>query len=200
MDPLEIEVKFHIPEISMLKDKIVRTGATSCGKTFETNFRFEDRRGSLKKTNCLLRLRQDQKSRLTFKSPPLQNDSQFKIRREIEVVVNDFDGMKNILIALGFQVQQVYEKWRETFQLDDTILCIDTMPFGNFLEIEGSKNGIMEAAAMLNLDWENRILMNYLHMFSIIKRNLGFSFDDLTFDNFSEIQIDTSAFVPLFRI
>ena len=118
----------------------------------------------------------------------------------MEVVVNDFDGMKEILIAIGFRIQQVYEKWRETFRWKDTILCIDTMPFGNFLEIEGSKDGILEAAAMLDMDWENRILTNYLHMFSIIKQNLGLSFNDLTFDNFSNIQIDIIAFLPFFQL
>lgn len=199
MGPLEIEVKFHIPNLSALKKNIIKRGAMSCGKSFETNLRFEDSRESFKKKQCLLRLRKDTKTRLTFKSAPTQNDSQFKIRREMEVVVNDFDGMKEILTAVGFRIQQIYEKWRETFRWKDTILCIDTMPFGNFLEIEGSKDGILEAAAMLNLDWENRILTNYLHMFSIIKQNLGLSFNDLTFDNFSNIQIDIISFLPFFQ-
>jgi adenylate cyclase class 2 len=58
-----------------------------------------------------------------------------------EVEVNDFGTMGLIRESLGFHKEQIYEKWRETFALNDTLLCLDTQPFGDFLKIEGDQKG-----------------------------------------------------------
>lgn len=191
-EPLEIEVKFHLQDTANLQRDIAATGAVSRGRFFETNYRFDDRNDSLLKNASLLRLRHDDRARLTFKAKPRQTDTRFKTYQEYEVIVSDFETMTRILERLGYRRRQVYEKWRETFMLDNdnTLLCIDTMPFGNFLEIEGTREAITQFAARLGLDWELRILANYLEIFALIKRRFNLPFNDVTFQNFESVQID----------
>lgn len=199
MESLEIEVKFLIVNLASLRDRILETGAENRGRYHETNIRFEDDSGSLAQRRSLLRLRRDRKTSLTFKTEVPVQDAQFKIHREWEVEVGDFDIMASILKSLGFRAAQVYEKWRETFVLDDTVLCLDTMPFGNFLEIEGDKQRIKDLADRLDLPWNERILLNYLALFDIVKNHAGLVFNDITFDNFKGNPVNIAALLHLFR-
>jgi len=196
-DPLEIEVKFHIPAIKPLRDSILAMGATHCGRVFETNVRLEDVSKSLKKQGILLRLRKDDRILLTFKSTLPHPDTQFKIHRELEVEVGDFHICHSILEGLGFHPEQAYEKWRETFVLNSTNLLIDTMPYGIFLEIEGQKSHIRNIADRLDLKWEERVLLNYLEIFEILQREEGLGFSDITFENFKDVHSDITKHLPL---
>jgi adenylate cyclase class 2 len=99
------------------------------------------------------------------------------------------------LEELGLHPEQIYEKWRETLILDQTGFYLDTMPYGNFLEIEGSEKYIRAHAAGLGLSWQHRILLNYLEIFEIIRQTMSLSFKDLTFKNFEEIRVDMAAFL-----
>ena len=195
--PLEIEVKFHLVEVKAIRDRMLAMGATPCGRVFETNIRFEDASKSLKKQGILLRLRKDDRILLTFKSSLPRPDTQFKIHRELEVEVGDFDVCHSILKGLGFHPEQAYEKWRETLILDNTNLLIDTMPYGVFLEIEGQKPHIRNVADRLRLKWEERILLNYLEIFEIVQREEGLHFNDMTFENLKAIPLDIRKYLPL---
>lgn len=189
MDSLEIEVKFALAQLPNLREKIIGLGATGKGRHFETNVRFDDAADNLHRKQCLLRLRQDAGTILTFKSRSDDSDPQFKIHKELEVRVSDFDVMEQILTSLGFERRQVYEKWRESFLLDQTHLCIDQMPFGDYLEIEGPKTAIRQVASRLGLNWKRRIRLTYLDMFTIIRNRLKLPFADITFQNFANVSL-----------
>ncbi|MGW8324576.1 MAG: class IV adenylate cyclase [Desulfobacterales bacterium] len=197
MKYLETEVKFYLPNIDSIRTRLIDLGAVFKHRTFETNIRFEDPEKSLIKKKSLLRLRKDKKITLTFKSEPPLKDDQFKILKEFEVEVSDFDAMEHILKSLGFKEEQVYEKWREIYVFGDTHLCLDTMPYGDFLEIEGTKESIQQLALKIGLLWEKRILLNYLAIFDIIKRQLNLSFYDVTFGNFNNVQFDMAQYLKL---
>ncbi|MBN1931417.1 MAG: class IV adenylate cyclase [Desulfobacterales bacterium] len=200
MEPLEIEIKFYLTDIDLIRNRIIKLGANCSGRNFENNIRFEDENHTLIKNHSLLRLRKDTKTTLTFKSKPAIEENHFKILKELEVEVNDFKTMHLILESLGFHKEQVYEKWRETFVLNNSIFCIDTMPYGNFLEIESNKVDIRELSKQIGFDWEKRIIHNYLSMFDILRKNLNLSFTDLTFSNFKNIKFDFSDYLPLFEV
>ncbi len=119
------------------------------------------------------------------------------IMEQLEVEVNDFDTMHLILEALGLHHEQVYEKWRETLVLDQTQFCLDSMPYGNFLEIEGQKQDIKNFAAQLGLRLDHRILLNYLQIFEILQDKLNLDFSDVTFDNFSNVEVDLVDYLDL---
>jgi adenylate cyclase, class 2 len=195
MKSLEIEVKFYVPDIDAIRTRIRSLGADSKGGGFETNIRFDDEGMRLTRGKKLLRLRQDTRCRLTVKSlpdDPGDADTEFKIFRELEVDVSDSQTMIAILEQLGFYPRQVYEKQRETYFFNDTELCLDTLPFGHFLEIEGGKDDIRKAAEAIGLNWEKRITANYLSMFASLQQQLNLPFEDVTFENFEKVEIDKS--------
>lgn len=124
MAPLEIELKFYIPDPDDLVSRLaVHNARCTGGRTFEYNVRYETADESLLRRRCLLRLRQDRTTTLTYKAPPAQSDDRFKVYRELEVSVSDFATMDAILAALGFSRRQVYEKRR---------LGFDDLTFDNF--------------------------------------------------------------------
>jgi len=197
MEKLEFEVKFFLSDILSLRQDILDLGARSQGRFFEKNLRFEDANKTLQGKKCLLRLRQDHKTTLTFKSPPPEISNQFKVLKELEVEVGDFATMNDILESLGFHCEQIYEKWRETLVIENTQFCVDTMPYGNFLEIEGAQKDIKQYAQDLGLRWGKRILSNYLEIFEILRKKSDLKFTDLTFENFKEIDLDVQNYLHL---
>ena len=200
MIPLEIEVKFYLQDRHAVRQRILDAGATLAhANCFERNLRFDDAQHSLSYRNSVLRLRQDETAKLTFKSKPPVRDKEFKIFQELEVVVSNFDTMKQILESLGFTAYQTYEKYRETFALNECELCLDVMPYGSFLEIEGGKEQIRQIADILGLQWEKRILRSYLSMFADLKDMLNLPFSDVTFDNFKTIDLDFSKYCSVFE-
>ena len=199
-NPLEIEVKFLAPPETALRPRLEAIGAVSQGRVFESNAVFDDSRGSLAGRGQLLRLRRDQGCRLTFKSPVAGADRGFKIREETELEIGDIEAMAKILKALGFDRIFVYEKWRETFVVDKAHICLDTMPFGAFVEIEADKEAIGRLAAALGLAWQERIVLNYHQVFAIVRDRLHLSFTDISFANFAGIAVDLPALLPLLRV
>ena len=177
MEHLEIELKFYTSAFGPFRERLRQLGAVCTGeRIFEHNMRYETEDDRLLENRCLLRLRKDRQTTLTFKSPPREADYRFKVYRELEVGISDFDTMDAILRALGFHRRQVYEKWRETWRLNDAVLCLDEMPFGSFLEIEARPDVIMQMVRGLELVWEQRILANYLGIFAVLKEKEGWGF------------------------
>jgi adenylate cyclase class 2 len=72
-----------------------------------------------------------------------------KHQREDETRVGDPEAMELILDALGFTPALVYEKRRETWALGKTEIVIDELPFGLFMEIEGTEQGIRDVESKL---------------------------------------------------
>ena len=196
---LEIEVKFQVIDTERLRQRITDLGAKSLGRSFEHNIRFDSAARELRARAHLLRLRQDREAKLTFKSLPAERNEQFKVFRELEVTVSDFEAMRKIIHALGFGREQIYEKWRETFILKDLEICMDRLPFGNFLEIEGAPEAIIRTAGLLGLDWKKRILTNYLGIFERLKQHYQLTFSDVTFANFKTTVDVSSDFMQQFE-
>ena len=193
MQQLEIEVKFYLTDMESIRGRLSQMGAESKGRVFESNVRYEDKNRTLIKKKSLLRLRRDEKTILTYKSSPPVASTEFKVFNELEVEVGDHITMNQILKKLGFHPEQTYEKWRETLILGRTRFYLDSMPYGNFLEIEGSEKNIRKSADRLGLCWHKRILMNYLEIFELVRQKLNFKFKDLTFKNFEGVTIDMTA-------
>ena len=198
-EALEIEIKYFLEEPDPLRDRIMAMGARPQGRCFETNIRFENETHGLIREKSLLRLRQDQRTTLTYKSEPPETDHEFKVLREYEVEVDNFQTMCRLLESLGFHKEQVYEKWRETFRIGDSILCVDEMPFGAFLEIEGRRPDIRELVECLGFRWEKRILWNYLAIFETLRIRCQLPFMDITFANFKKIHLDFRPYRHLFE-
>ncbi len=86
----EIEVKFYITDLPALAQRLEGLGAHLVhGRTHEINLRFDTPQGDLLRQYQVLRLRQDNKARLTYKGPA-QTLEGARARQEIEFTVSDF--------------------------------------------------------------------------------------------------------------
>ena len=189
---LEVEVKFIIPSIPTFWSRLLLAGGrVKKGRIYERNEVYDTPELALRGAKKLLRLRQDESVRLTFKGEPQEKvESEAKVREEIEVSLNDFSKMALILSRLGYAPAVVYEKYRETIQIGEVEAVLDEMPYGNFIELEGPEVEIKRLAAELGLDWSQRVLTNYLGLFAQVKETYDLTFQDLTFENFEGIEVD----------
>jgi len=182
---LEQEAKFWLSDPAKLEQNLKSLGARLVQpRTHELNLRFDTADGRLAQAFQALRLRQDQKARLTFKGAA-DPASAVSSRAEIEVEVSDLKTTREILEALGYRVVVCYEKYRAAYQLGGVEVSLDEMPFGNFSEIEGpDEAGIRSAAEKLGLNWEARSKLSYLAIFSALKEAFSLTIDNLTFADF----------------
>lgn len=198
-DLVEVEVKFLLDDFEAIRRRLDGVGAPLVApRVFERNVRFDTADESLLARQELLRLRQDTRARLTFKGPAAQDEqSEAKVREEIEVEVSDFDRMSAILQRLGFRPVQVYEKYRQTYQWRAVEIVLDEMPFGRFVELEGAEADLRTVAVALGLDWSRRLLTNYLELMELCRHAFDLPFIDLTFDNFRGRVIDMGRLLPV---
>lgn len=190
---LETEIKFYIPEPTGLRNRILSENGLSKGRLFEKNLLFDTPDAELRKKGILLRLRLDRTCTLTVKTATDTLDTEFKILREIETGIEDFETASQALHALGFTRTTPYEKYRETFHLRNVEICLDEMPFGNFVELEGKKEDIREVAQLLGLDGSLGITSSYRTLFERLAHHHGYSFSEITFKAFSGIPADVPA-------
>ncbi len=178
----EIEVKFYLQRRAALEERLQNQGATLIQpRVHELNLRFDTPERSLTREKRVLRLRQDEQARLTYKGPGYI-DQDVTQRLEIEFAVSDFESARAFLYALGYEVSIYYEKFRTTYAWQGVLVTLDEMPYGDFSEIEGPDAGaIQQAAQALGLHWEARILDSYLALFERLRQSNGLSARNLAF-------------------
>ncbi len=189
---LEVEVKFWVQELTAVRQQLLALGATlKKPRVYERNLRLDTPQEALRQRDELLRLRQDTAVKVTYKGRSLEaeQESEAKVREELETTVGDWETAVAIFRHLGFVPMQVYEKYRETFQLGQVEVVLDEMPFGNFVELEGMEAAIKETAVLLNLPWENRLVTNYLALMGVLQDRYNLPFHDITFANFAGLHI-----------
>lgn len=189
----ETEVKFYVRDLDRLKARLEGLGAACIQERgLETNLRFDLPDGRLRLDGRVLRLRQDTQTRLTYKSAS-KKDEGILSREEIEFVVEDFQKAKQFLEALGYQKRVYYEKYRTTYELNETHIMLDELPYGRFVEIEGETIRTIRALAdQLNLNWEAALATSYIALFECVRKALQLPFQDLSFENFAGINVDAS--------
>ena len=186
----ELEIKLFLLDMPAFQQKVESIGGQLVEpRLHEINLRFDTPAGQLTRANQVLRLRQDTAARLTYKGPGETIDG-VHARREIEFTVSDYQSARALIEALGYQVSLMYEKFRTTYNLSGLQVTLDEMPYGNFTEIEGPDGKQIRAAAEdLEVNWEARIIQSYTTLFEQLKQKMGFTFRDLSFDNFSSKDI-----------
>ena len=189
----EIEAKFYVQDLRRIERRLEDLGVRLIqARVLETNIRFDLPGAALLSEGRVLRLRQDTEARLTYKGPS-QNENGILQRTEIEFVASDFDRARHFLEALGYQKLIRYEKYRTTYQLNRTLVMLDELPFGNFVEIEGETvAAIRTAARQLKLDWGTAISKSYNALFERLRKTLELSFPDILFVNFANIKVEQS--------
>lgn len=172
---IEIEKKFTLSNnrreqvIANLKE----FGAEYASEDFEENTLY--RGGILDEKSAVLRVRKiGDKTVLAYKQP-VQNDSDVKHQIEYETIIENAGELENIIESLGFEKSLIYEKRRQTWHFLSVEVVLDELPFGQYMEIEGSLAAIAEAEMLLdieNLTIENETYPHLTQRFGVQKDNL----------------------------
>ncbi len=189
----ETEVKFYIQDLKAVEAHVRDLGAQLVQpRVLEKNLRFDLPDARLRAEGRVLRLRQDSAARLTYKSASKKEQGLLS-REEIEFVVDNFEKAERFLEALGYQKLVYYEKFRTTYRLDETLIMLDELPYGSFMEIEGEDYSSIRAVAdRLHLNWETAIATSYLALFERVCSSMSLSCEDVSFANFAGIRVDAA--------
>ena len=194
MNGQEIEAKFHVQNLRKIDLRLLELKAQLIPpRVHEINLRFDRPDGELRNSFRVLRLRQDDIARFTFKGPSVEKEGGILSRQEIEFEVGDFDSAKHFLEAVGFQVVVFYEKFRTTYELNDTHIMLDELPYGSFIEIEGENvESIHSIADLLGLNWEAMVKAGYHALFERVAGKYGLDVSKLSFENLESATIKTT--------
>jgi adenylate cyclase class 2 len=148
----EIEKKYRLSEEQKadVLESLKEIGAEFVGEDFEENILFSN--DDLLEKQAVLRLRRiGEKTILTYKQK-VQSNIAAKHHIEYETEVADFDEIAKIFESLGYRRSLVYEKRRRTWNFRQVEIVLDVLPFGDFMEIEGSLTAIAEAEMFLGAE------------------------------------------------
>jgi adenylate cyclase class 2 len=149
---IEIEKKYRLTagRADELRARLGEVGARAVrGEEFEENTLYAGANLEPGRRNLRLR-RVNGRAVLTLKERQPSADA-VKLQHEEETGVEDADTLDRVLRALGYEPALVYEKRRETWELDGVEIVIDELPFGWFAEIEGERDAILRAEQKINL-------------------------------------------------
>ena len=188
----EVEVKLHTPDLARVRGALEGAGATLLKpRLFERNVRYDSEDRMLSAQGIVLRLRQDEAVKLTYKSDASVEHG-IVTRFEAEVEVSDYETMDVILRRLGYGVALVYEKYRTTYVLGGAEIVLDELPYGNFTEIEGDAETIERVVEVLGLGACRRMMGSYVQIFAELKQRLGMVARDCTFEAFADVDVGDS--------
>ncbi|MCI0710509.1 MAG: class IV adenylate cyclase [Chloroflexi bacterium] len=200
--PLEIEAKIYIPHLKDVKAQLSDSSAEIIApRVHEKNQLFLSPYQDFKTERIVLRLRQDEKSKITYKSPAPQDTAGVHSRVEIETTVGDYEAMDELLQALGYTHGLYYEKYRTIYHFEsipDADIMLDELPFGNFIEVEGTPDAIEAVLEELHLTDNHRLSTNYAGIFEAIREHQQLSdINHIAFDAFDGVEVDGTIFEEL---
>jgi predicted adenylyl cyclase CyaB len=160
---IELEIKFLIKkkDAPNIREKILAIpGIISQAKTYEKTTMLDSADGRMQKEDARLRIREiknqkkskDSKIEFSYKKR-LKADGGIKQEQEIEATFKaDLQSFFQILNKMGYQITTSYERYRETYALDNVKITLDEFPFGFILEIEGTESEINNTCKLLELN------------------------------------------------
>ncbi len=196
MKNYETEVKIYLDSVEAIHDRLQENGAQLVReRTYERNVRYDVSDNTLTSRGVVIRLREDDSVKLTYKEPGTIERG-IITREELEVEVSSFDTMQAILGKFGYAPSMLYEKYRTIYFWHDTHIMLDELPYGNFIEVEGNREDIEWVLDSIGLTHAERREDSYAKLFDYVKHHMELNFRDLTFDNFDELDVPESAFIP----
>lgn len=146
---IEIEKKFKLTpsQFENMRQRLADSDAEYRGQSFECNRLFSN--DEMRQKSAYIRIRNtDRKSTLTYKQN-LSPVEALKRQIEFESEVGDPESVEQIIAGLGLKIVIRYEKERETWQLGGAEIVLDRLPFGHYMEIEGSVEDIESAESSI---------------------------------------------------
>lgn len=161
----EIEVKIRVDNLNQIKKSILENGALLTKPRYlEKNTLYDYPAHSLYRKQQAIRIRCiEKKTFLTFKGRP-QPSRKFKIREEYETEVKNRKHVEKILKSLGLIPVFQYQKYRTAFRKKHLIIFLDETEAGDFLELEGQRNDIVNFAKILGFSRPDFIKTDYIQL------------------------------------
>ncbi|WP_027178681.1 class IV adenylate cyclase [Maridesulfovibrio bastinii] len=177
---LEVELKFIDVDHESLKENLKSVSAEFLSAHFEKNIVLDDPGRTLYKRSALLRIREAGKTVMTVKRIPclMPESGKAKVYEEYQSEISSLDEMISCLAVLGYYPVFRYEKFREKWQYDNCIICVDTLPFGYFVEIEGNEDDIIRCADALDLDISTSSKKTYHELNREYRAQNGYAADE----------------------
>ena len=148
---IETEKKYRLgpKRLEEITQKLAELGAHFDKEVFEVNY--QHRGGEMDERGATLRLRKiGDFTMLTYKEK-MKGGEGSKWKIEHETMVSDVEETEAIIERLGYRLTAVYEKRRKYWRLSDVEVVLDELPFGLYMEIEGTEDAIVKAAKKLGL-------------------------------------------------
>lgn len=149
---IEIEKKYRLnsEQRKIVLANLEEIGAKFLREDFEINQIYGG--GVLDEEKAALRVRKiNGKTILTYKRR-VGNLSGLKQHIEHETEIADAKEIENIIECLGFELGLIYEKRRQTWNLQNVEVVLDELPFGLYMEIEGKITDIGLAEMLLEIE------------------------------------------------
>ncbi len=148
---IETEKKYRLGEkrLEQITALLNSLNARFIKEVFEVNY--QHRGGEMDERGATLRLRKvGDFTVLTYKEK-IRTESGAKHKIEYETTVSDVEATERIIERLGYKLTAVYEKRRKYWELDEVEVVLDELPFGLFMEIEGTIEAIEAVEIKLGL-------------------------------------------------
>ena len=163
---VETEVKIIIESAEDFIGLALSHGAGRVSeRSLEDNILFDFPGGSLRLARCVLRVRSvNGRGVLTYKGAP-RPDVIFKSREELETGVENPETAIEIFERIGLRQQFRYQKYRQEFALGGVHLAVDETPIGNYVELEGTEDDILNLAKKLGVTESQFIRQSYYALY-----------------------------------
>ena len=163
----EIEVKIPVPDLGPIRERLLAAGARPLSAEHdESNVLFDDAERRLSGSGRTIRLRRARgRAILTYKGV-VRFQAGAKIREERETEVADAGEAEAILAGLGLSPRFRYDKRREEWDCEGSVVALDTTPIGLFVEVEGDPPTIRRVVTRLGLDAAESIPYSYAELYA----------------------------------
>lgn len=202
MQDKEIEVKIKVEDKKEIQKRLKKLGWTIKDLVFQKTFQNDTPDYSLRSKGIFPRTRLEscegkgRVSSFAIKINPrgkfegeTPNDDYFR-RTEYSIEIEDAAEMSRMLEILGFEDVRIWEKYRQIWENKnnkEVEITIDSLPFGDFLEIEGEEKSIEEMMKNLKIEKKERIPLPYWLVYKKwCRENKKTLKKEVTFDNFNK--------------
>lgn len=164
----EIEIKIRVESTEKYLRKLETLGAKYLRSVSQKDILFDYPEMKFDKLNQALRLRIEksdkyEKAILSFKGTPQFDAVGIKTREEIETQAEAESTVK-ILNAIGLEEKVIIEKNRKEYKLGNLKVALDSLKFGNFVELEGGEEEIHKCLELLQLQKAAPVKEPYVYL------------------------------------